>query len=96
METNFEIEHRLCLKEVNINRLRLLGYCHSLYHLIRRSPECFDSDGFVRDSRFIQNFAVESVRAIKPLISDDPVRVLSQSGNGQHVSSLCYLNPGMS
>ena len=70
IETNFEMEHRLCLKEVNINRLRLLGYCHSLYHLIRRSPECFDGDGFVRDSRFIQSFAVESIRAIKPRISD--------------------------
>ena len=70
METSFEIEHRLCLREVNINRLRLLGYCHTLYHLIRRSPECFDSDGFVRDSRFIQQFAVDSIRAIKPLIPD--------------------------
>jgi len=70
METSFEIGHRLCLTEVNVNRVRLLGYCHSLYHHIRRSPECFDSDGFVRDSRFIQTFAVQSVRAIRPLISD--------------------------
>ena len=88
METSFEIGHRLCLVEVNINRLRLLGYCHSLYHHhhIRRSPECFDCDGFVRDSRFIQNFYVEVVRAIKPLISDNPLRVLSQNGNGQLAS----------
>jgi len=70
METSFDIGHRLCLTEVNINRVRLLGYCHTLYHHIRRSPECFDSDGFVRDSRFIQTFAVQSVRALRPLISD--------------------------
>ena len=70
METNFAIGHRLCLTEVNVNRVRLLGYCHALYHHIRRSPDCFDSDGCVRDSRFIQRFSVESIRAIKPLISD--------------------------
>ena len=70
METNLQIGHRLCLTEVNINRIRLLGYCHTLYHHIRRSPECFDSDGFVRDTRFIQTFAVQSVRALRPLISD--------------------------
>jgi len=70
METSFEIGHRLCLSEVNINKLRLLGYCHSLYHHIRRSQECYDSDGFVKDSCFIQRFAVESARAILPLISD--------------------------
>ena len=53
MEPSFAIGHTLCLVEVNINRLRLLGYCHTLYHYIRRSPECFDRDGYVRDSRFI-------------------------------------------
>ena len=70
METSFEIGHRLCLSEVNINRVRLLGYCHSLYHYIRRSPECFEANGNVRDSRFIQSFAASLVRAIRPLISD--------------------------
>jgi len=96
METSFEIEHRLCLREVNVNRLRLLGYCHSLYHHIRRSPLCFDSDGQVRDSRFIQQFAVESVRAIKPLISETPLRNLGQHVSDLHVSSLRYLDQGMS
>ena len=73
MEVNFDVGHRLCLAEVNINRIRLLGYCHSLYHLIRKSPECFkrfDSDGNVRDCRFIPSFASDSVRALKPLTSD--------------------------
>ena len=71
METSFDIGHRLCLTEVNINRVRLLGYCHSLYHHIRSSPECSDASGNVRDSRFIQSFASKLVRAIKPLISDN-------------------------
>ena len=70
METSFEVGHRLCPSKVDVNRVRLLGYCQTLYHNIRRSPVCFDSDGNVRDSRFIQKFAVESERAIKSLISD--------------------------
>ena len=57
METSFDVGNRLCLTEVNINRVRLLGYCHSLYHHIRSSPECFDAIGNVRDSRFIQFFS---------------------------------------
>ena len=70
MEISFDVGHRLCLTQVNINRVRLLGYCHSLYHLIRKSPECFDSDGNVRDGRFIQSFASDSGSALKPPISD--------------------------
>ena len=65
METSFDVGHRLCLTEVNINRVRLLGYCHTLYHHIRKSSECFDSDGNVGDSRFIQSFAVSLVRALQ-------------------------------
>ena len=71
-EISFEIGHRLCLSEVNINRVRLLGYCHTLYHHIRNCPECFDTNGEVRDSRFIQNFAASLARAVLPLISDIP------------------------
>ena len=70
MEAYFEVGHRLCLPEVNINRVRLLGYCHTLYHHIRKSPECFDADGNVKDSCFIQFFAVSLIRALVPLISD--------------------------
>ena len=70
METNFEIGHRLCLTIVDNEKLRLLGYCHTLYHHIRRSPECFGSDGLMKDSCFIQRFSVESIRALLPLISD--------------------------
>ena len=53
METSFEVGHRLCLTGVNINRVRLLGYCHTLYHHIRKHLQCFDIDGNVRDSRFV-------------------------------------------
>ena len=83
METSFEIGHRLCLSEVNINRVRLLGYCHSLYHYIRRSPECFGANGNVRDSRFIQSFAASLVRAIRPLISDNAISGDSRCVSGQ-------------
>ena len=69
-ETSFEVEHRLCLAEVHVNRVRLLGYCHSLYHHSLRSPECFDADGNVREYGFIQSFASSLIRALKPLISD--------------------------
>ena len=71
-ETSLEIGHRLCVTEVNINRLRLLGYCHTLYHSIRRSSGCYDSDGNIRDSRFVQNFAASLVRAFLPLIGEIP------------------------
>ena len=70
METSFDVGHRLCLTEGNINRVRLLGYCHILYHHIRKSSECFDADGNVRDSNFVQIFAVSLIRALVPLISD--------------------------
>ena len=49
-ETSFEVGHRLCFAEVSVNRLRLLGFCHYLFHHIRKSPECFHADGNVRDS----------------------------------------------
>ena len=70
MESSFDVEQRLCLAGVNINRVRLLGYCHTLYHHIRKSPECFDADGNVKDSRLIPKFYVGLVRALLPLISD--------------------------
>ena len=72
METSVGVSYRLCLSEVSINQLRLLGYCHTLYHLIRRSPACHDSDGNIRNSHFVQQFSSDSTRAIVPLLGDAP------------------------
>ena len=35
-EAHFAVGHRLCLTEYNHNRLKLLGYCHLLYHPFRK------------------------------------------------------------
>ena len=66
----FDVGHRACLSEVNINRVRLLGYCHTSYHHIRNSSECSDADGNVRVSCHIQSFAVSLIRALVPLVSE--------------------------
>ena len=70
METSLDVGHRLCYTKVNTNRVRFSGYCHTLYHHIRRSSECADADSYVKCSRFIQNFAVSLTRALVHLISD--------------------------
>ena len=46
-ESNFPIEHRLCLVYCKVNKLKLLGCCHSLYHAIRKDSECIGGDGNV-------------------------------------------------
>ena len=67
-EANCEVGHRLCPTDCNHNRFNLVGYCHLSYHTIRKSTECYDCLGNIQDSQFVQNVAVASIRALKPLI----------------------------
>ena len=70
-ESNCEVGHRLCLTACNLNRLKLLGYCHLLYHSLRKESGCFDSNGDLRPSRpskIVQQRASDLVRALVSLI----------------------------
>ena len=67
-ENFFDVGHRLCLTDCNHNRLKLLGYCHLLYHALRKDTGCFDTSGCRRPSNIVQQRASDLVRALKPLI----------------------------
>ena len=67
-ETSGAVGHRLCLSSVNLNKLKLLGYCHLLYHTLRKDSDCYDSHGNVRSNVVVQNVASSSSRALLPLI----------------------------
>ena len=67
-ETSGAVGHRLCLSSVNLNKLKLLGYCHLLYHTLRKDSDCYDSHGNVRTSVVVQHVASSSSRALLPLI----------------------------
>ena len=67
-ETSFAVGHRLCLSSVNLNKVKLLGYCHLLYHTIRKDSECFNNDGTIKPSVVVQRRASCSSIALVPLI----------------------------
>ena len=67
-ETSCAVGHRLCLSSVNLNRLKLLGFCHLLYHTLRKDSDCFNSNGTIRTSDIVQWRASGSFRALLPLI----------------------------
>ena len=67
-ETSFAVGHRLCLSDVNMNKIKLLGYCHLLYHSLRKDSECFDQNGYIKCSEVIQRRASGSSRALTPLV----------------------------
>ena len=70
-ENNFSIEHRLCLVDCNLNKLKLLGYVPCLYHTIREDSGCTDTDGNVRP--------VELFSAVLAILSNVSDRLLSQA-----------------
>ena len=53
--SSFDVGHRLCFLFVNLNKLKLLGYCHLLYHTIRKDSDCFDQTGIIRFAQIVQN-----------------------------------------
>ena len=67
-ESSCAVGHRLCLSSVNLNSLKLLGFCHLLYHSLRKDSDCFHSDGTIRSSVIVQHRASGSFRALVPLI----------------------------
>ena len=67
-ETYFEVGHRLCLSSASLNKLKLLGYCHLLYHSLRKDSDCFDQNGLIRSSEVVQRRASGSSRALIRLI----------------------------
>ena len=67
-ESQFDVGHRLCLSSANLNKLKLLGFCHLLYHSLRKDSHCFDHNGLIRSSVVVQRRAFDSFRALIPLI----------------------------
>ena len=68
-EPSCAVGHRLCLSSVSLNSLKLLGFCHLLYHSLRKDSDCFHNDGTIHPSVVIQRRAAGSFRALLPLIS---------------------------
>ena len=67
-ENHFDVGHRLCLSSANLNKFKLLGFCHLLYHSVRKDNDCFDHNGLIRSSEVVQRRAFSSFRALIPLI----------------------------
>ena len=67
-ESSCAVGHRLCLSSVNLNKPKLLGFCHVLYHSLRKDSNCFDSNGTVRSGEIVQRRASGPLRALIPLM----------------------------
>ena len=67
-ETSFAVGDRLCLTSSNVDKLELLGYCHLLYHSLRKDSECYDRNCLVRSPEVVQRRANGSIRVLIPHI----------------------------
>ena len=68
-EDHFSLGHRLCFIDCSLDRLKLLAYCHTLYHAIRNDSHCSDDNGNIKSSRFIQNYSSMLSRSLRTLIA---------------------------
>jgi hypothetical protein len=67
-EDHFSLGHRLCFIDCSLDRLKLLAYCHSLYHTVRNDRHCIDNNGMIKNSQFIQNYSSLLSRSLRTLI----------------------------
>ena len=68
-EDHFSLGHRLCFIDCSVDKLKLLAYCHSLYHAIKNDKDCIDSSGQIKCTQFIQHRSAQLTRALRPLIA---------------------------
>ena len=67
-EQQFSIEHRLCLIDCSLDKLRLLAYSHLLYHALKNDRECVQCNGQIKSPQFIQQKGSNFSRALRPLV----------------------------
>jgi len=61
-EPSLFVEHRLCLCEPTVDKLRMLAFCHCLYHACVNDTECMKSDGLPCTGQVVQLRACELAR----------------------------------
>ena len=67
-EDHFSVGHRLCFIDCSLEKLKLLAYCHSLYHTIKNDKACIFTDGNIKSPRSIQHHSSCLARALRALV----------------------------
>ena len=67
-EYSILIGERLCLINPSIPTLKLLAFCHTLYHACKNDKECVQSDGGIQQSLIVQNRASDISRFVRHLV----------------------------
>ena len=67
-EDHFSLGHRLCFIDCTHDKLKLVAYCHTLYHSIKNDKDCIDSTRQIKCSQFIQHRSTLLTRALRPLM----------------------------
>ena len=67
-EQHFSIEHRLCLVDCSLDKLRLLAYSHLLFHALKNDRECVQCNGQIKSLQLIQQKGSNFSRALRPLV----------------------------
>ena len=67
-EDYFSIGHRLCFVDCSRDKLKLLSYCHSLYHAVRHDAGSISFDGNILHNRITQYRAHQLARTLRPLV----------------------------
>ena len=67
-EDSISIGERLCLINPSVSKLKLLAFCHSLYHACKNDRECVQSNGQIQSPLIVQNRATDIARFVKHLV----------------------------
>ena len=68
-EDHFSLGQCLCFVDRSVDKLKLLAYCHSLFHAVKNDKNCIDSSGPTKCTQFIQHRSAQLTRALRPLIA---------------------------
>ena len=68
-EDSIFIGERLCLVTPTADKLRLLAFCHTLYHSLKNDKECVLDDGRLRTAPLLQSRAQDVSRFCKHLVT---------------------------
>ena len=67
-EDSISIGERLCLINPSVSKLKLLAFCHTLYHSCKNDRECVQSNGEIQSPLIVQNRASDIARFVKHLV----------------------------
>jgi len=68
-EPSLLVESRLCMFEPSLDKLKVLAFCHALYHACRNDQGCINSDGGINPAIIVQQRASDLCRYVRHLVS---------------------------